>query len=262
MIISSLKNDNISKKVSDKNYNNYFTAFTGNNDNTFQAFSTIYSKGIKNYAVQQIIKTPTLTGNTLNDAMNELEKIHFSQNDIKYMQSLGVDVKFNNGKEIADFIKKNKIKVEFDKMGSKAAHAQWVKANNKITINHKYKNTTNPLLIVAISEAICHEGGHAKDGDDISSIKEEFDCLALNTLANRYHQRAYPNLFKENSEADILKNGVNLYTELFFAPDQNKERLVNRIINKYGDLPLTSPNHDQITDSAVLYRLIRKKRSN
>lgn len=250
----------------DKQDDSCSITFKSNVTNTFQVFSPFYSQSIKNYVYPQINTTPQapiLTGNTLNDAMNELQNIVFYPQDIKYMQSLGVNVRFNNGKEIAEFIKNNKIKVEFDKMDCEGAHAQWDKENNRITINEKYRNTKNPLEIVAISEAICHEGGHAKDADDISSIKEEFDCLALNTLANRYHRLAYPELFKQNSDAAILKDGVNLYTELFFDDDSIKERLANRVIEKYGDLPLESPNHAITVNSPVLNNIMSKlKRTN
>ncbi len=249
MIISNLRNNNINRNISD---NKSTTAVNSNNCyDVFSRFSLPYINAINSYASAQIVKTPQLSGNTLNDAMNELKNIVFSQEDIKHMQNLGVNVRFNSGKEIADFIKNNNIKVEFDKMDCDGAHAQWDKENNRITINDKYKNTNDPVIIIAISEAICHEVGHAKDADDVSSRKEELDCLALNTLANRYHRRAYPKLFKENSEAEILKNGVNLYTELFFDPDPKKEKLVKRILDKYGDLPVESPNHKTTMQTPV-----------
>jgi hypothetical protein len=114
---------------------------------------------------------------------------------------------------------------------------------NLIMINQRYRGDTSPDTIRAISEAIYHETGHAKDGDDHSSIQEESDCLALNTMGHRSNEAQDPNYALAVSRSRLMRDGVALYPKLFFDSDPTKQALINRIALKYGDLPLTSPNH-------------------
>lgn len=115
-------------------------------------------------------------------------------------------------------------------------------------------------MILAISEAMFHEAGHSKDKDGLSSIQEEIDCLALNTLAFRYHSLKYAKVFEKAKDSAIINDGVALYAKLYFDKDPNKQALVNRIIEKYGDLDFTSPNH-AIPNNSILMSGIKKNLS-
>lgn len=204
---------------------------------------------MKSYVYPQIVKTqnsfdiPWITDPVIKEAINKLYEVRFLPGDLEYLNKLGVNTIFYSGEEAVKIIPEKGLRVEFGEVSSPKIHAQWQKENNLIVINEKYKDTKDPAVILAISEAIAHELGHAKDGDNISSIQEEIDCLALNTLANRYHQYRYPNVFNTGSNADIINDGVGLYTKLFFDPDPKKQALVARVIEKYATLPLESPNH-------------------
>ncbi|EKE03282.1 MAG: hypothetical protein ACD_20C00225G0026 [uncultured bacterium] len=195
-------------------------------------------------AVQNSNIIPWITDPIIQTAINALREVRYLPGDTEYMKNLGVNILYNNGEEAIQTILNRGLRVEFGPVSNPKVHAQLDNDNNLVIINEKYRGNTNPAVTLAISEAIFHELGHAKDNDGISSIQEEINCLALNTLANRYHQQIYPQVFNSPGNAEILDNGVSLYTRLFFDPNPKKEALVNRIIEKYGNLPMESPNHN------------------
>ena len=119
-------------------------------------------------------------------------------------------------------------------MSSHDTHAQWDIDENTIKINEIYKNNKNKAVVLAISEAIIHEAGHAKDNDGESSIQEELNCLSLNAMAHRDYDRKYPNIYDSGQE-NIVKNGVTLYSEIYF--EQNPYRLIKKIQKSYSHLP-------------------------
>lgn len=176
----------------------------------------------------------------LDKAMKELENVELDHSDLDYVKSIGANPPFNSGKEAFDFIKQQNIKVKFEKLHSKNVHAQWDVDKNTIRINEMYKNTHKQAVILAIAEAIFHEAGHAKDFDGQSSIQEEIDCLSLNAMAHNDFKRKYKNVFDNNDEP-IIKNGVCLYSEIYFEPD--KKRLSRKVKNTYGHLPLGDEKH-------------------
>lgn len=204
---------------------------------------------------------------TLQQALNLLGNIQNLPGDESYMKQLGIHIIFRNGQEALNLIRAKGIKVEFGDMGDSAAHAQWIADKKLIMINQRYRGDNSPATQYAISEAIYHEAGHAAKlvqhpitkltgnlsvvssnpndvGDDTSSIQEELDCLALNTLAYRYHTAIDPAYAQTISSSRLLSDGVALYTKLFFDPDPKKQALIQRVVEKYGDLPLSSPGHE------------------
>jgi len=191
----------------------------------------------------QKLNIPWVTDPVLQQALSRLADVKFLPEDVQALQDMGVNKIFDSGEEALKLLMDKKLKIEFGPLSTPKAHAQWVNSENTVLINEKYRGTKNLAEILAISEAIMHEIGHAKDGDDNSSIQEELDCLALNTLANRYHQQKYPDIYNNNSDSAIINDGVALYTKLFFDSDPKKTALMARIAEKYGDLPVESPNH-------------------
>ena len=172
--------------------------------------------------------------------------------DRKYMENIGVNFSFDSGKDAVNYIKDNDIVIKFAQLPSLGHHAQFQKDGNikSILINDVYSNTRSFADILAISEAIGHELTHAKDDDLEVSIQEEFDALAMNALANRYHSRKYLYIF-ESSSSNIVQDGVVLYSKLFFDKDPKKTALLKRIDEKYGNLPLESENH-KLREKSVL----------
>lgn len=206
-------------------------------------------------ATQNSSKISWITDPIITEAINKLREVRYLPGDVEHMKNLGVNILYNNGEEAIQTILQRGLKVEFGPVSNPKTHAQLDNHNNLVIINEKYRGTTNPAVTMAISEAIFHELGHAKDNDGISSIQEEIDCLALNTLANRYHQQTYPQVFNLPGNAEILDNGVSLYTRLFFDPDPKKEALSNRIIEKYGDLPMESTYHNVPLSAKIAEKL-------
>jgi hypothetical protein len=223
----------------------------------------------------------------INQALNLLGGLKNLPQDEAYMRHLGVPPIFRNGQEALQVIQKNGIQVAFGDMGDSKAHAEWMADQRLIIINAKYRGDHSPATLYAISEAIYHEAGHAAQivanplsgqrqnlslagvglqrvGDDQSSIQEELECLALNTLAHRYHEAIDPAYAKASSDSPLLRDGVQLYSRLFFDPDPHKNALINRVMEKYGDLPLSSPGHEPpppmkpIQPLPLAYRVIQK----
>ena len=164
--------------------------------------------------------------------------------DEAYIRYLGVDPIFKSGDEALRLILNKGLRVEFGDMGNSKAHAQWIAEKQLIMINQKYRGQLTKDILYAISEAIYHEAGHAaRQGDNQASIQEETNCLAMNTLANRFHAATDPQYAHSASHSRLIADGVALYSKLFFDPDPNKTALVDRIILKYGELPPESPDH-------------------
>lgn len=180
-------------------------------------------------------------GNLLT-AINHLENLRFDQEDVQHVQSMGVVLPFLSGSDAVKFIKDSNIRVKFAQLSSSNIHAQYDFDSNYILINNLYKNTKNPAEILAISEAILHEAGHAKDQDGVSTIQEEIDCLALNALSHRVLSKKYPHIFDGQSSL-IIKEGVCVYANLFFDEDPLKAKLNQRLKLKYGQLPVGDLKH-------------------
>jgi hypothetical protein len=168
---------------------------------------------------------------------------HLPADEVYLYNFLGINPVFSNGAEALQLLQSRNIRIEFGDMGFSPAHAQWIKDQNLIMINQKYRGDVSPETIRAIAEAIYHEAGHAKDGDALSSLQEELDCLGLNVMGHRCHAARYPDSLLQASRSRLVADGVALYPKLFFDPDPLKKALINRALLKYGDLPLTSPYH-------------------
>lgn len=194
---------------------------------------------------------PWVKEENLLKAVNQLNYIKFDKDDVKHVQSMGIVLPFQSGKEAVDYIKNSHIGIKFDKFDSKYVHAQYDFDNNCIKINDIYKNTQNKAVILAISEAILHETGHAKDKDEGTSLQEEIECLALNAIAHRSIVKNIPNAF-ENSDSLIVKDGVCVYGDLFFGANDSKSALTERIKIKYGHLPVGDFKHPP---SALAYKV-------
>jgi len=175
-------------------------------------------------------------------SLDSLAHLNFDEKDVKYVQSMGVVLPFLSGQEAVKFIKDSNIRVKFATLPTVNTHAQYDFENNDILINDLYKDTNNPAEILAISEAILHEAGHAKDKDGASTVQEEIECLSLNALSHRALSKKHPNIF-ENQNSLIIKDGVCVYADLFFDEDPSKVRLVKRLQQKYGQLPAGDFKH-------------------
>ena len=218
----------------------------------------VSSSGVQSSAMNEMPSVsmnyfnPGMDNFILGQAINFLSEVEFSQEDIAHMENMGVNIAFNSGKEAVDYIRDKNISIKFAPLPSLGHHAQFQEDNGQkdILINEAYSNTRNFADILAISEAVLHETTHAKDDDVEASIQEEFDALAMNALANRYHSRKYPYVF-EASSSNIVNDGVVLYSKLFFDEDPKKTALLKRIDEKYGSLPLESPNHN-LKENSIL----------
>lgn len=229
-------------------YPNSQDIFSINNTNP-----NLYYSSIPNITNQNTTDyCPWVTDHELKMALNSLAEIIHTPDDIAYLNSIGINPPFNSGKEAINFLVQNKIKVEFGDMDSPIAHAQYSNDQNKIIINKNYKGKMTSAMAMAIADAAYHEIGHAKDKDSYSSVQEELDCLSLNVLGYRYQQRYYPQIINSQQNSKLISDGVALYPKLFFDPDPNKTALVNRVKEKYGSLPMTSPNHDLINKPIAL----------
>lgn len=190
------------------------------------------------------------------NAINYLKGLEFDKNDVSFIQSQGIILPFLSGNEAVDFIDKSNTRIKFDKLSSTGIHAVYDYDNNFIKVNEIYKNTKNPAEILAISGAILHEAGHAKDKDGQSSVQEEISCLAMNALAHRAFVKKYPNIFANaNADALIIKEGTSLYSDLFFDDNPSKAALINRLRDKYGFLPAGDFNHPP-SDIAIAVKSI------
>lgn len=190
------------------------------------------------------IETTKAQQGTIQRAMDELSKVNFSTNDVLYMKNLGVNLPFENGKEAVDYLNSKNIDVMYANFSNKNVHACLDTTQNTpvVLINSNYKDLASFPDILAISEAMLHEAGHAKDDDSDNSIQEEIDCLALNVLAHQHYKETYPDIFKDQN-SPLFFEGVSLYNKLFFDFDPEKTALKKRIAEKYGFLNASSKNH-------------------
>lgn len=181
--------------------------------------------------------------------------------DVSCLYSMGVYPPFRSGREALWLIQSRGISVEFGDMGDSPAHAQWEADKRQITLNARYRNDTSPATLYALSEAIYHEAGHASgNGDNRSSIQEELNCLGLNALGYRCHVARDPAYAAVASRSPLIANGVALYSRLFFTdPDPARNALINRVIEKYGELPLSSPGHPVSLNPSSLAMRIQQR---
>lgn len=189
-------------------------------------------------------KTTKKQEDTINRAMSELKKVEFSGADICYMQNLGVSLPFKNGREAVEYLNNKNINVRYAEFSNPQVHAclDTTGKTPDVLINSNYKDLASDSDVLAISEAIMHEAGHAKDEDSENSIQEEIDCLALNVLAHRHYERAYPDIYRGET-LPLYSEGVSLYPDLFFDEDYSKGALKRRVSEKYGFLDVSSPGH-------------------
>lgn len=191
-------------------------------------------------------------------ALYVLSKTQNLPKDEAYLKEIGVNVLFQNGRQAIDVLRRRGVSLVFSDMGDSTAHAEWIGEQDLVKINKRYKGDMSLPTLYALSEAIYHEAGHAAHhGDDRSSIQEDIDCLALNALAYRAHAAmtpAYPYYRTKGHVAPLFENGVARYAQLFFnwdpynpptyqGSDPMLENLVQRIADKYGDLPPDNPDH-------------------
>lgn len=182
-----------------------------------------------------------LKDKTLKKALQELYYAKFDIKDISHLHSMGINLPFDSGEEVVNFLSQKNVRINFDKVDEPDIHAHYNFVNNTISINEKYKNSTEKGIILAIASAILHEAAHAKDKDGITSIQEELDCLAMNAIAHKNFLKKNPEVFK-NLNQPIINDGVGLYAQLFF--DENKKNeLTSRVCEKYGILPTGCAKH-------------------
>lgn len=217
------------KNSNNKKINNNLINYSGLNSNQTDTF--VYDKNLN------LIEDKNLLA-----SFEHLKTLKFKPEDVKYVQSLGVILPFSSGLDAAKFIKDNRVKVEFGVLPSENTHAQYDFGTNSIKINSIYKNNQAPAVLLAISEAILHEAGHAKDFDGNSSVQEEMDCLAMNALSHRNLVSKFSSIF-DRQNSPIVEDGVCIYSKLFFDTDNSKEKLIARLKLKYGELPAGDVKH-------------------
>lgn len=215
--------------------------FSTNNYNRWQNFTPSIKDPVPQ-KINFIHEIPWIKDKSIAMALTELKNLKFAPEDLMYLKSIGVNPPFKTGQEALDFIKKENIRILYEPTSEKGVHAQYDFYKNLIVINENYRNTDDFAVILAISEAILHETGHAKDKDSYSSIQEELDFLGMNAIAHRAFMKKYGNLFSEAQEP-IIKDGVSVYAKLFFDADPEKRGLINRIKDKYGNLPSGDSMH-------------------
>lgn len=208
---------------------------------------------IKNYwgiGVDTLQKTkdefPWAANPIIPSALDELRKVTFNQEDVKYLESMGLEIPFKSGEDAVQFIKQSNLRIAFMDTGADSIHAQYDFRENKIMLNHKYKNTSDTADVLALAEAILHESGHAKDNDAASSIQEELNNLGMGALAHRFFEKKYPAVFS-HANTLIVNDGVNVYARIFFDNNPDKKALKERVQQKYGLLPAGDKKHKAST---------------
>lgn len=212
--------------------------------------------GVPNNRLLYLKDMPWIKDKSIAIALVELKKLKFDSKDLMYLKSIGVNVPFKSGEDAYNFIKKQNVRILFEPTSERGVHAQYDYYKNLIVINEKYKNVKDFAVILAISEAILHETGHAKDKDGHSSIQEELDFLGLNAIAHRAYLREYGDVFL-NLREPIISDGVSVYSKLFFDADPDKISLKKRIAEKCGELPQGDSVHPAgkiAQDVKCLYR--------
>ena len=195
---------------------------------------------VKNISADTLSQTksefPWVVNPIITSALDELKKVNFNAEDVKYLESLGLEIPFKSGEEAISFIKKSNLRIGFADTGGEGIHAQYDYKENKILLNKKYQNTSDTADVLALAEAILHESGHAKDNDENSSVQEELNNLGMGALAHRFFEKKYPDTFN-HANTLIVNDGVNVYARLFFDADADKKALIKRVRQKYGLLP-------------------------
>lgn len=210
------------------------------NTNRWKNFISPSNVGVEK--IDFLHEFPWVKDKSIASALVELKKLKFAPEDVMYLKSFGINIPFKSGAEAVDFIEKQNIRILFEPTSENGVHAQYDFYKNLIVINKNYKDNDDFALTLAISEAILHETGHAKDKDGYSSIQEELNFLGMNAIAHRAYMKKYGNLFSD-SDAPIISDGVSVYAKLFFEPDPEKKALVKRIFEKYGNLPSGDSKH-------------------
>ncbi|MBK8190071.1 MAG: hypothetical protein IPK79_06430 [Vampirovibrionales bacterium] len=204
------------------------------------AFSTPMTMPMSSAQTVSLDPTPP----AIRAALAMMAQIRHLPQDEPYMRALGVDIIFQDGAQALQTLMARGCRIAYGDMGDSKAHAEWRAEENKVIINQKYQGDESPHMLRAISEALYHETGHvARQGDGQASLQEEINCLALNTLAHRYHMATVPGYAQSCSQSRLITDGVALYEKLFFDADPSKRALVARIIEKYGDLPPETIDH-------------------
>lgn len=180
---------------------------------------------------------------TIERAINELETVRFNPLNVIYLRSMGIKPPYKNGREAVKFLRDKGAEIAYAEFSNPNVHAclDTTKQKPSVLINSAYKDMASDTDILAISEALLHEAGHAKDSDSLNSIQEELDCLSLNVLAHEYYKSKGHNFNEQTSP--LYVEGVNLYNKLFFDPDPNKSALKQRVAEKYGYLDVFSAKH-------------------
>lgn len=201
-------------------------------------------------------RLPKVHDKIILSALVELSDVKFDFDDVNYVNSLGAKLAFASGQEVIDFLSQKETKIKFDKISLKGVFAQYNYLDNIIIINENYKHTEDKADVLAISEAILHEAGHARDNDYNNSVQEEINNLALNVLAHKYYSKKYPHIF-DSSKSLLVTDGVNAYANMFFDKDPDKKALINRLKQKYGYLP----SHDVLHPLGPISEKIKEGKS-
>jgi hypothetical protein len=179
----------------------------------------------------------------LQAALKLLGSIQHLPADEGYLRQLGVDPIFKSGADALQLIQQKGIRVEFERLAGNW-HAEWQAEKNRIVVNKIYQGDLSVPTLYGLAAAIYHEAGHAaRLGDNSASTQEEINCLGLNVLAHRYFMATQPAYQFASSQSKLITDGVALYANLFFSPDPNKRKLIQRIYTKYGQLPAQSVDH-------------------
>lgn len=185
---------------------------------------------------------PNIKNKVILDSLLELNNVVFDSDDVQYMASMGIKIPFDNGAEIVKFLNEKNVNIEFGQISIKGIFAQYNYKDNLIVINENYKVPKSRADVLAISEAIVHESGHAFDCDSGNSVQEEINNLALNVLTHKHYLKKYPHAY-DYSTSPLIIDGVQRYKDLFYDVDPEKKALVDRLKKKYGYLPLSDYLH-------------------
>lgn len=179
------------------------------------AFSTPMTMPMSSAQTVSLDPTPP----AIRAALAMMAQIRHLPQDEPYMRALGVDIIFQDGAQALQTLMARGCRIAYGDMGDSKAHAEWRAEENKVIINQKYQGDESPHMLRAISEALYHETGHvARQGDGQASLQEEINCLALNTLAHRYHMATVPGYAQSCSQSRLITDGVALYEKLFLTP--------------------------------------------
>ncbi|MCD8024884.1 MAG: hypothetical protein LUE64_05060 [Candidatus Gastranaerophilales bacterium] len=205
------------------------------------------SFGTRNALKGVIYISPVKNGKTqegiIDSALDSLDEVVFSKDDISHIKSMGITPPFESGEEVVDFLEEENIDVQYGKFSDKKVHACLGRSedgNATVFINSRYKDSKSEPEILATAAAIAHEAGHAKDKDNSNSIQEELDNLSLNVLTHRAFERENPHVF-DGCNSYRFTEGVSLYSKLFF--DDDTTALKARVADIYGYMKAGDDKH-------------------